>query len=181
MFNRLSGKEKNRLEELIFQSLHSDPHSETGQKIEKEIADMQVSDDTLKDITASHYYLAPRNIRRAQIMLAFLTIIIAVALAAVRVSNDIVMLAFITGLGVLVGSPYIAFHFLMRELENLDKLSLLSYISFAYTSLAGLIFAIFCLVLQVSGIAIIPLVMIGLYFLELRKLTTLRQKLASLS
>lgn len=161
------------IEELIFESFHNDISPADNEELQSKLEELKLSKTKLEDLVSQHYYLAPRNLRRAQLMFAALSITVALALAAVRISNDIKLMAAVTGLGVLIALPYIGFHRFYGTLQELQKVDFVSKVSFAYTVAVAIFFTSVCIFLNLIGVILIPLLMSGFFFIELKKLQRL--------
>jgi len=140
---------------------------------EKSLQDLGVAKDKVNDLINSHYYLAARNLKQAQLLLAMLTITLAVAISAVRQGNDLTVLLLALGIGLGLSLPYWLIYFAMIRTQLLSNFRLLSYSSLGYTVFLALIFLIASPAIQLVGVILVPVIIIVLYIIEVRKLELL--------
>lgn len=182
--------EKEKLDKLIFTKLHKQADGKPAMvsadllpgdtTIVKFLKDHHVSKQKFKDVLSQHYYLSPRNLLRAQILLALLCATTALSLASVRIGTDLVVVAMLTGIGALVGCPYILFYYLLKRARSWKNFWVVCNISFSYTLLVAALFSAVCLLINVVGVILIPLAMCIFFFIELRKLDRLHSEFAKL-
>lgn len=166
---------KRDLDEHLFMYFHEGKERDF---LDDALHEAGVSSNKLEDALTGHYYLAPLNIIMSQKLLALLTIFLAVTITSIRSNTDwfLVGLSFVTGLALCC--PFVAMFAIMKKLEQLESLQNLSYISFIYASFLALLFALMAVTTGIYGAVMIPVLILVLYVLELRKLAYLRKKLA---
>lgn len=173
----INSLEQQKLDESIFELLHKHPVEEIDSRIKLYQSQFQISKSSLMETIENHYYLAPRNLNRAQILYGILSIIIALAIAAVKVGNNFTSVAFIALIGACLGLPYFIFALVMGRMKDLNNFEMITKISLVYTCCLALAVISLALFIQLYGIVLIPIVLTLLYFGELRKLTKLETKL----
>lgn len=167
---------KRDLDEHLFMYFHEGKERDF---LEDALREAGVSPNKLKEALTAHYYLSPLNIIKSQKLLALLTVFLAVTITSIRANTDwfLVGLSFVTGLALC--SPFVAISAIMIKLEQLESLQNLSYISFTYACFLALLFALMAVITGIYGAVMIPVLILILYVLELRKLAHLRKKLAT--
>jgi hypothetical protein len=162
-----------QLEKLILADLHAGKDPSKDSEVKSELKDLKLTESKLEEIISNHFYLAPRNIKQAQLFLGLLVVVVAMALAAVRIGNDYLIMFLITALGVLLGLPYMLFYYLFGGLQDMERTLQLARLSFVYTVILSISFTLLCVLLNLLGVVLIPLLMVVLFFSELHKLSTL--------
>ncbi len=169
---------KSIVNNLVFEYLNTSEdkaREETLSKLEAQ----GVEHDTLDELIINHFYLAPNNLKKTQLLLALVTIFLPLSIVIVRMGNDFNSIFLVLLIGALLASPFLIFYFLIRNFLNLNHIKLLSWISFAYSIFLSIILIFACIRLELLGVIFIPGLILFFYFLELLKLNKLIQQLKS--
>lgn len=165
----------NKLEEQLFVYFHE---GREQRFLTDAIKEAGVAERRLEDLLTGHYYLSPINLIRSQKLFVLLTILLALTITAIRSNTNWVLvgLSFITGLALAL--PFLLNFLVMRKIEQLVVLGKFAWFSLAYAVLLTLLFVVVAFNSGIYGASIIPLLIIALYYMELRKLVYLQQQLA---
>lgn len=167
---------KNQLEDdlfVYFQNGASEAQVE-------EIADRHnLTIKQVEQVLDSHYYLSPKNLSKAQLLIAILTIIMSLTITIVRTNNDWFLIVVSLVIGLAASIPFFIIYLLVRNLRNMAKFEALTKISLIYLIFLAALFAVVAVNSQIYGAILIPVLVIGFYILELVKFNKLKRKLSN--
>jgi hypothetical protein len=169
---------KQIVNDLVFEYLNTSDDKTRGETLSK-LEAQGVEQDTLDELIINHFYLAPNNLKKTQILLTLVTIFLPLSIVIVRMGNDFSSILLVLLLSTLLASPFFIFNFLIRNLLNLNHIKVLSWVSFAYSMFLSIILVVICIRLELLGVIFIPLLILFFYFLELLKLNKLIKQLKS--
>ncbi|MFW5702814.1 MAG: hypothetical protein ACOCXP_02500 [Candidatus Dojkabacteria bacterium] len=161
-------------EEKIYRFLANSPDDLGFEKLAEELG---ISKKNLEEDLEKHYYLAPNNLLRAQRYLAMLSIILAVALTILQISQDPLAIIMAAAVGFVISIPYTLIYLALSVGQQRSKIKFIYYFSFVYTIFLSFVFSIFAILLQLYMAGLIPVVISVLFYFELQKLHKLISKL----
>jgi uncharacterized membrane protein len=127
----------------------------------------------IEEKISNHFYLAPLNIFRGQLLFAIVVFFIVMAISVVRFGGEPNILLILGVMGAVIALPYLIFFFALKWSFSLSKLQLIAFMSFIYSLLISLLFAGYASIDGLWGLLAIPALLILFYLLELRKLAKL--------
>jgi len=164
------------IEEKLFLILHTTKEFDS-QKTAKEL---NVSEQKLTELLANHFYLAPQNLRQAQLLLGVLVLIMSISITAVRVSSGIIPLAVGLTIGLFWSITYFVLYFLTKDMINLENMYKTDLISFFYSIIVAIFFLTICIKYNLIGLMLIPILLLIFYYFELNKFQNLLKSLTKL-
>lgn len=176
MKDKTSNK-NSKLELAIFNYFHQSQTEEEKEAVARELAAAKISPKKLDELLSNHFYLAPQNILYAQLFFAALCYLLTLAITVVRIGSDAMTVIFSLIIGTCLALPYILNYIALFRFKSFKRFRNLGYISFYYSIFAGLIFVLVSIQLSLTGVILIPVLLLILYYLELKKLDKLEDQL----
>lgn len=173
----ISMTRRQELDKAIFLYFQADQTSAERDNVLKLLKETKVPVKKLDEILANHFYLAPQNLVRAQLFLALLCYLLTLAIMVVRVGSDFVTLMLALVIGTIAALPYLFNYFLLSKLKSFSRFKFFAQLGLLYSFFSAFVFIIITLELKLTGVILIPILLLALYWNELAKLRTLIKEL----